>query len=48
MQVNTVLNKGSLKEDEKKNVKNLIDKDIEKQNISWKKKYQNKKKKKAR
>ena len=45
-QVNTVLNKGSLKEDEKKNVKLLIDEDIEKQNISWKKKYQKKKKKK--
>ena len=37
-QVNTVLNKGSLKEDEKKHVKNLIDEDIEKQNINWKKK----------
>jgi hypothetical protein len=44
-QVNTVLNKGILKEDEKKNVKILIDEDIEKQNISWKKKYQSKKKK---
>ena len=33
-QVNTVLNKGILKEDEKKNVKILIDEDIEKQNIS--------------
>ena len=43
-QVNTVLNEGN-KEDEKKTVQNLITDDIKKQDISWKEKYQNKKKK---
>ena len=47
-QVSTVLDKGSLKDDEKKNVKKMIDDDIEKQNKSWKKKFQNKKKKSLR
>ena len=47
-EVNKVLDSGNLKEDEKKNVKNLIENDIQKQDERWKKKYQNKKKNKLR
>ena len=44
-QVNTVLNQGNKKEDEKKIVQNLISDDIKKQDKSWKEKFQIKKKK---
>ena len=42
--VNKVLDTGNLKDDEKKNVINLIEEDINKQDISWKNKYNKKKK----
>ena len=41
-EVNTVISKG--KKDENKNVKNIINDDIKKQNESWKEKFNNKKK----
>ena len=44
--VSTVLDKGISKEEMKKNVQNLINDDIEKQNESWKTKIKSKKKKK--
>ena len=43
--VNTVLNQGNTKIEEKKNVKSLINDDIKKQDESWKEKLQIKKKK---
>ena len=43
--VNTVLNQGNKKIDEKKNVKSIISNDIKKQDESWKEKLQIKKKK---
>ena len=46
--VNKVLDTGNLKDDEKKNVINLIEEDINKQDISWKNKYNKKKKNKLR
>ncbi len=42
-QVNTVLNKGNKNDDEKKNVKSLINDDIKKQDESWKEKFMKKK-----
>ena len=46
--VNKVLDTGNLKDDEKKNVINLIEEDIKKQDESWKNKYKRKKKNKLR
>ena len=46
--VNKVLDTGNLKDDEKKNVINLIEEDIKKQDESWKNKYKKKKKNKLR
>ena len=46
--VSTVLDKGISKEEMKKNVQNLINDDIEKQNESWKTKIKSKKKKNLR
>ena len=46
--VNKVLDTGNLKDDEKKNVINLIEDDIKKQDESWKNKYKKKKKNKLR
>ena len=46
--VNKVLDTGNLKDDEKKNVINLIEEDIKKQDESWKNKYNKKKKNKLR
>ena len=46
--VNKVLDTGNLKDDEKKNVINLIEDDIKRQDESWKNKYKNKKKNKLR
>ena len=46
--VNKVLDTGNLKDDEKKNVINLIEEDIKKQDESWKNKYKKKRKNKLR
>ena len=46
--VNKVLDTGNLKDDEKKNVINLIEDDIKRQDESWKSKYKSKKKNKLR